>query len=62
MTMPPVIGQIFSIIAQLVGYAILLLIAAAVMQKFGVRLPAIPTIGATELAYLCGAYWLARGR
>lgn len=61
MSMPPVIGQIFSIIAQLVGYAILLLIAAAVLGRYGVRIPYVPAGNITELTWLCGAWWLWRG-
>jgi len=61
LTMPPVIGQIASILTTLVGYALLLLIAAAVVGRFGVRVPYVPATGATELAWLCGAFWLYRG-
>lgn len=61
LTMPPVIGQIASILTTLVGYALLLLIAAAVMQRYGFRVPYVPATGATELAWLCGAWFLWRG-
>lgn len=55
------LGQVASIVTQIVGWAILLLIAAAVLQRYGVRIPYIPATGATELAYLCGAWFLFRG-
>jgi hypothetical protein len=34
------------------------LLAGAILHKFGVRIPLIPVIGAEQLAYLCGAWWL----
>lgn len=39
--------------------AILLMIAVALLQAFGVRLP-IRGLGHVELAYLAGAYWLVK--
>ena len=56
------IGQIAAIITQAIGYGLLLLIAGAVLQKYGVRVPYVPAINPTELAYLAGAWWLYRGR
>lgn len=61
LTLPPVVGQLASIITQVVGYALLLLIAAAVLARYGVRVPYIPATGAAELAWLSGAWWLYRG-
>ena len=55
------VGQIAGIITQIVGYGLLLLIAAAVLQKFGFRVPYVPGMNANELAWLCGAWWLYRG-
>lgn len=55
------LSKVAGIITQIVGWAILLLIAAAVMQRYGVRVPYVPATGATELAYLCGAWFLFRG-
>ena len=55
------LSAVAGIITQIVGWAILLLIAAAVMQRYGVRVPYVPATGATELAYLCGAWFLFRG-
>lgn len=61
LTMPPVISQIASILTTLVGYALLLLIAAAVLGRFGVRVPYVPAGNVTGLTWLCGAWWLWRG-
>jgi len=55
------VGQAAGIVTQIIGWALLLLIAAAVLQRYGVRIPYIPATGATELAYLCGAWFLFRG-
>ena len=58
-------GQIISLIAdwitRIVGYALLLLIAAAVAAKFGVRVPGVAAQNETALAWLAGAFWLYRG-
>lgn len=55
------IGQAAGIVTRIVGWALLLLIAAAVMQRYGFRVPYVPATGATELAWLCGAWFLWRG-
>ena len=57
-----VISQIASIVTQIIGYGLLLLIAAAVLARYGVRVPYIQQINVTELCYLAGAWWLYRGR
>ena len=56
------VGQIASIVTQVIGYGLLLLIAAAVAGKYNVRIPYIPSTNVVELAYLAGAWWLYRGR
>lgn len=61
LTMPPVVGQVFSLITQLVGYGLLLLLAAAVLARFGFRIPYVPSGDVTGLTWLCGAWWLWRG-
>ena len=55
------ISQIGNIITQVIGYGLLLLIAAAVVGRYGVRVPWVPAVNVTELAYLAGAWWLYRG-
>lgn len=55
------IAQVVGIINQIISIGVVLLIFAAVLQKYGVRIPQLPQISATELAWLCGAIWLARG-
>lgn len=55
------VGQITSIIQQVVSIALLLLILAAVAAKFGVRVPMLPTTDPQALAWICGAWWLLRG-
>jgi hypothetical protein len=42
------------------GYAFLLIIFAALTQRFGFRIPAVPVIDHVALAYLAGAWWLTR--
>lgn len=56
-----VINQIAAIVTQVIGYGLLLLIAAAVVNRYGVRVPYVPSINVTELAYLAGAWFLYRG-
>lgn len=60
-TIPPIVSQIAQLITTLVGYALLLLIAAAVLGKYGVRLPYVPAGDVSGLTWLCGAWWLYRG-
>ena len=62
MTASQIISTIETIVTQIIGYGLLLLIAAAVLVRYGVRVPVIPAINVTELAYLAGAWWLYRGR
>jgi hypothetical protein len=54
------VSQIAAWVQQIVGYALLLLIAAAVAQRYGVRVPYVPAVDHIALAYLCGAFWLFR--
>ena len=61
LNLPPIISQIASIVTQLVGYGLLVLIAAAVIGRFGVRVPYLPSGNITELTWLAGAWWLYRG-
>ncbi len=56
-----IIAQVGNIIAQVVGYGLLLLIAAAVVSRYGIRVPYVPAVNVTELTWLCGAFWLYRG-
>lgn len=44
---------------QIILVALLVLLAAVILQRFGVRLP-ISTPGHIELAYLAGVYWLTK--
>ena len=46
---------------RIVSLALLLLIAASVAGKYGVRVPMLPQTDATALAWLAGAWWLYRG-
>lgn len=57
-----IINQLVSWLTQAVSIALLLLIACAVAAKFGLRVPMVPQVNETALAYLCGAWWLYRGR
>jgi len=46
--------------SRLIGYAFILIIFAALAQRFGFRIPYIPSIDHVALAYLAGAWWLTR--
>ena len=56
------LNQLLSVIPALIlrvlSYGLLVLLSGAVLQRFGVRIPYVPAIDVTELAYLCGAWWL----
>ncbi len=56
------LNQLLSVIPALIlrvlSYGLLVLLSGAVLQRFGVRIPYVPTVEVTELAYLCGAWWL----
>ena len=55
------LGEVKSWLSTLLGVALLLAIAAVVAGKaFGLDLPFVRELGPSELAYLAGAYWLAR--
>lgn len=60
MTIDQVISTAMGWAHKLIGIALLILIAATMAKYYGIRLP-VHTPGHVELAYLCGAYWLARG-
>jgi hypothetical protein len=60
-SIPPPVSQIASLVTTLVGYGLLVLIGAAVMGRFGVRVPYVPTGDVNGLTWLCGAWWLWRG-
>lgn len=55
------VGQITSIIQQVVSIGLLLLILAAVAARYGFRVPGLPATDPAALAWLCGAWWLLRG-
>lgn len=63
MTPQQVISLIVSWVQQAIGIALLILIAGAVIRMLGVRIPALslPAPSPTELAYICGAWWLYKG-
>ncbi|MCI4429480.1 MAG: hypothetical protein JHC40_09975 [Burkholderiales bacterium] len=47
-----------AVILRVLSYGLLILLTGAILQRFGVRIPSVPTIDVTQLAYLCGAWWL----
>lgn len=61
MSAQQIINQIVSWITQAVSIALLLLIAATVASKFGLRVPMLPANNETAIAWLCGAWFLYRG-
>jgi len=54
------LDQIVALITKVVGWALILMLLAAITQRFGAHLPVIPVIDRVALAYLAGAYYLAR--
>ena len=58
------VGQIiemaFAFISRLIGYAFILIIFAALAQRFGLRIPYIPVIDHVAIAYLAGGWYLSR--
>lgn len=55
-----IIDQIAAIVTQIIGYGLLLLMLAMVLQQFGVRVPYVPTLNPTVAVYLFGCWWLFR--
>lgn len=53
-------AQVKAILFEVISWGLALMILAAIAQRFGARLPVIPAIDHVSLAYLAGAYWLAR--
>ena len=58
-TIQTLIARIAGWLSILIGFAFLILMAAALLAQFGVSTP-IRTPTATEFAYLAGAWWLIR--
>lgn len=56
-----IVSQITGILNQIISVAVVLLIFGAVIQIYGIRIPQLPAIDVTKLAWLTGAIWLARG-
>jgi hypothetical protein len=61
LTIPPLVSQIASLITTLVGYALLVLIGAAVLGEYGVKASFLPRVSGQSLIWLCGCFWLLRG-
>lgn len=59
MTVDQAVSVAMTWLHRIIGIALLVLIAATIIKFYGVRLP-IPTVGHEVLAYLSGAYYLAR--
>ena len=45
----------------IIGFVLAIIMLGTVMRATGHALPYLPAIDATQLAYLCGAFWLYRG-
>lgn len=59
MTIDTAVAQAIKYGRQAILVALLVLLAAVILQRFGVRLP-ISTPDHVTLAYLAGAYWLTK--
>lgn len=56
-----IIGQLKGWLFEITTVCLLLLLAVTALKTTGlVNINALRSIGATELAYLCGALWLLR--
>lgn len=51
-------GLFLTICKTIVNVGLLLAFVALVLALFGVRVPYVRILGASDLAYLCGAWWL----
>lgn len=60
MTANQVVEIIFAFISRLIGYAFILIIFAALAQRFGLKIPYVPIIDHVAIAYLAGGWWLSR--
>ena len=47
-----------ALVLRALNLGLLVLLAGTILHKFGVRIPLLPFMGTTDLAYLCGAWWL----
>ena len=52
------LSQVAAQVQRIIGYGLLVLLSAAVVQKFGFRIPFVRTLDAMQLVSLCGAWWL----
>ena len=55
-----ILNQVVSIVKLVIGFVILLLLAGTTARAARIGIPMLPSMGTTELAYLCGAWWLVR--
>lgn len=55
-----VVNEITSWLWMLAGLAIAVVVFATLAKLTGYPIRMLPTLDPTPLAYLCGAYWLAR--
>ena len=58
-TIQTLIARIAGWLSILIGFAFLILMAAAILAQFGFNIP-LRAPAATEFAYLAGAWWLIR--
>ena len=55
------LSAIASLIPMIIGFLLMLIVAGTVFNEIDLlKNRWLPSMGATELAYLCGAYWLWR--
>lgn len=55
-----ILRQLYELLMILAGFVVALLIFDAVLKFVGFDIPFVRSPDTTQLAYLCGAYWLAR--
>lgn len=56
---PITLNQLIAWAKQGIGLAVLVLLAAALLNYFGVRVPVIKVLTPDQLVRVCGAWWLA---
>jgi len=59
-TVNQIVDLVFGFLARLIGYAFVLIIFAALAQRFGLKIPYVPIIDHVALVYLAGAWYLSR--
>ena len=55
------VSQVGQILWQIIGFVLVVLVAAYMLSKLGVSQRVIPILAPLELLYLAGVVWLSKG-